>query len=273
MEVDILFNEGVSKEDTYLAKDNIFGVFDGANNAEKFRDSKGKTGGLIASLIVKEEFLKDDADLEDLAIRANRKIAAKMKEEGINNRDVNAQWTSTAAVVRFQKAIENSFEWLQIGDSAILLIFDDNSIRLLFDNYDLDREPLLFMKRLIEQGKDEKEAQELRREIAPKFRRERNVKYGILNGEEKLSGFIKTGVESLSNVKHILLFTDGLFLPREDPLREHDWQKFVSLYLKGGLKNVRDFVRELENKDSECRKYPRFKQHDDIAAISLSFSP
>src|SRR3989338_2247001 len=40
---------------------------------------------------------------------------------------------------------------------------------------------------------------------------------------------------------------------------------------EGGLEKIKDYVRGLEKDDPECWKYPRYKQYDDIAAISISF--
>ena len=44
------------------------------------------------------------------------------------------------------------------------------------------------------------------------------------------------------------------------------------LYLDGGLSAVFRQVRQLQSDDPECRRYPRFKCHDDIAAVALTFS-
>ena len=49
----------------------------------------------------------------------------------------------------------------------------------------------------------------------------------------------------LYEVITILLFTDGLHLPRQNPQEEQDWQTFVELYRSGGLQAVRDRVRQL----------------------------
>lgn len=98
-----------------------------------------------------------------------------------------------------------------------------------------------------------------------------NKKYGVLNGEESAEFYLKTGEINLDKVRHILLFTDGLIIPKEDPMMKDDWQLFVDLFMRGGLENVRKFVRNLENDDPKCWKYPRYKQHDDITAISLTF--
>jgi hypothetical protein len=63
--------------------------------------------------------------------------------------------------------------------------------------------------------------------------------------------------------------TDGLFIPREDPHQDSDWDTLIDLYRKDGLKMIRDHVRSLQRQDPACRKYPRFKVHDDIAAVAV----
>lgn len=98
-----------------------------------------------------------------------------------------------------------------------------------------------------------------------------NITYGIVNGEEEFVRFIHKGEEILENVEHIVIFTDGLIIPKENPEDSDDFNTFVKLFLEGGLKSIRDYVRDLEKDDPECWKYPRYKQYDDIAAISISF--
>jgi hypothetical protein len=96
-----------------------------------------------------------------------------------------------------------------------------------------------------------------------------NIRYGVLNGEPAALDFLRHGYEELDNVSDILLFTDGLFLPRENPLEDSDWCSFVNLYRQGGLQAVRDHVRYLQRQDPTLKKYPRFKLHDDIAAVAI----
>ena len=125
---------------------------------------------------------------------------------------------------------------------------------------------------------DKKYAKEKRKNIRElvqedvKINRDRmNEEFGGINGEEKFLKFIKSGEEPLDRVKHIIIFTDGLIIPKENPDAADDFGKFVELFLDGGLKKVLKYVRDLERDDPECWKYPRYKQYDDIAAISISF--
>ena len=69
----------------------------------------------------------------------------------------------------------------------------------------------------------------------------------------------------------MLVFTDGLIIPKEDPHAVDDFSTTVKLFQEGGLQKVRDYIRQVENTDPNCWKYPRYKKSDDIAALAISF--
>ena len=104
------------------------------------------------------------------------------------------------------------------------------------------------------------------------LRRTSNDEYGVFNGDPRAEQFLHTGTEPLKNVAHILLFTDGFLLPKEEPAAPDDFATMTKLFLEGGLTRIRDYVRKVENDDPKCWEYPRYKKSDDIAAIALSFS-
>lgn len=264
--INYIFDIGSSKEDSYLIKDNLFAVFDGFNSLDKFVDQQGVTGGLIAATIAKDVFSRNEGTLENLAVEANRKIREKMTDSNIDVKNKSSLWGTIMAAIRIKR---NSFDWIQLADSLILVILKDNSYKLLVEDFDHDGEVLKIWKGLAKQKKEN-----IRGIIGSgpliELRAKANETYGVLNGEEKAINFLKTGEENLTSIKHILLFTDGLMIPKEDPLGKDDWELFVKLFLQGGLENVKNFVRNLQKDDPKCWKYPRYKQHDDIAAISIS---
>ncbi len=267
MKTDLVVDEGSRKEDTYLIKENIFGVFDGFNSLNKFIDKEGKTGGLIAAATARDIFSENDKNLNQLTIEANQKIKEKMFEHNVDTNQKRNLWGTIFAVGR---VTNDSFEWVQIGDSLILVIYKDNSFKLLIDDYDHDKEVLKIWKELANQKKENI------RDLIDKgplteLRNKMNVTYGCLTGEDEAIEFIKSGIEKLENIKHILLFTDGIIIPKKNPSEEDDWDTFVRIFLDGGFKGVKDFVRNLEKDDPKCWKYPRYKQYDDITAISISF--
>jgi len=268
MKVDTIYDKGVGivNEDNYVISDNLFGVFDGATSFDKYVDANGKTGGYIASVILKKVFEQNNGSLNELAIKANMEIKNEMFLREIDmNKKINL-WSSSAAVVRINK---DNFDWLQIGDSLILVVFKDETYKLLTKYHNHDKETLMMWKELAD--KKTENIRKILNDQLIKVRHSMNIFYGVFNGENSMKNFLNQGNFSLKNVKHIILFTDGIILPKENPEEKEDFDMFVKLYLNGGLNKVKNYVRKLENKDVKCWKYPRFKKHDDIAAIALSF--
>ena len=268
MKVDSIYEKGssASNDDVLLITKRMFGVFDGAFDMERYQDEKGRTGATLAASIARDTFAENSRSLVDIAKEANSRIRKSMLEKGIDVSRKASRWSTTAAVVRLNK---DSFDWLQISDSLILVIYADHSFKLMDDDYDHDEETTLMWKQLAEQ-KVEDIPKALHGQIL-KVRNQMNITYGVLNGKEEMVKFLRHGQVSLHNIAHVLLFTDGLFIPKEDPKQKDDFETLVSLFLQGGLKRVRGHIRARETTDPKCWKYPRFKQYDDIAAVSLSF--
>ncbi len=256
---------GPINEDVLLQHGNLFGVFDGATSIAGDDLPAGITGGLIAAQITAETFRQEEGDLLHLAAKANRRIgrARCRKVDTWNER--YRLWSTSAAVIRLE---ETSFEYCQTGDSLIFVLRKDGSFTSLTPEIDHDRETLCLWKdtRITDGVKIHDALKEQIRDV----RMEMNVTYGVLNGEPQAMEFIRHGSQSLEDIAAILLFTDGLFLPREDPCRDNDWPAFAELYQLSGIKGIFEHIRSLHEQDPDCRKYPRFKMHDDTAAIALS---
>ena len=257
---------GAISEDKLLIKDGLLGVFDGATSFVKYKDAQGHTGGFLASEIAKNTFEYNSGKLIDVAVLANKKIEEEMINAGIDISDKLNLWSTTIAVV---KVSNEDFDWVQIGDSLVVVVYNDDTFKVLIDDYDHDKEWLKIWS-----GLSQKMVADIRdhlKESLYKNRRESNIKYGVFNGEAEAEKFLKSGRESLKNVAHILIFTDGLFVPKEDPDEPDNFKILVDLFLRGGLEMVKNYVRDLESKDPNCWQYVRLKQFDDIAAIAVSF--
>lgn len=255
---------GALNEDVLLQTGDLFGVFDGATSLDRRNFFGGLTGGLLAARIAAFAFREGTGDLAQRADAANRRIRTALLAENVSLRERHRLWSTSLAVVNLA---EENFEYCQTGDALILLIEDDGGYRLLTPEIDIDRETLQLWKKA--QVEPTTTIQDLLAEQIHRVRLQMNVSYGVLNGEPEAMHFLRHGYENLAGVSDILLFTDGLFLPRENPLESDDWQHLVSLYRGGGLQAVREHVRRLQREDPSCRKYPRFKQHDDIAAVAI----
>lgn len=267
MKTEYIHEQGTGRlnEDSIALNGNMFGVFDGATSLNKKTFENGKTGGFMASCIAQEVFEKNNDSLENLAQKANCAIYNKMIESDVNISDKVSLWSTSAAVVKIDNDI---IEWLQIGDSLLLFIYKDGSFEIPIKYYDHDSETLSLWKNIAYKT-DKQISQVMDRQIK-KVRTAMNVDYGVLNGEKDFSGFVKSGKEKLKDLSHILIFTDGLFIPSSEPQNRNNFDEFVDLFFKGGLTEIRNHVRNIEQSDPDCRVYPRFKTHDDIAAVALT---
>lgn len=258
---------GSLNEDVLLRDGNMFGVFDGATslNEETFAD--GRTGGLLAAETAALAFRRNGGSLLDLAARANRSIKVAMTEQQVALHNKSDLWSTSAAVVRLH---DDRFEWCQIGDCQILVLYRDGSFRLLADPSSHDIETLCLWKQTT--PKKGNPIGEVLADQILKVRQGMNIHYGVFNGEEAAMRFVRNGETALEGVSDILLYTDGLSLPRSNPEEGEKLAAIAGLYRQGGLRAIRNRVRRMQQKDPACHTYPRFKNHDDIAAIAIPVS-
>jgi Protein phosphatase 2C len=255
---------GSTNEDILLQSGNLYGVFDGATSLKKRGDEFGKTGGLLAAETAAHAFSCNGATLRRLGERANRDIRELMETRGIDLDFRHHIWSTSGTVVRIDG---EELEWFQIGDTQALLLYEDGSYHKLGAHVDHDRETLSFWKELGPRVSGT--IQESLSDQIIKVREGMNIQYGVLNGEPQACNFFQHGRVSLTGVTDIILYTDGLVMPRSHPDLPDDLETFVSLYRSGGLKLIHNRVREIQKTDPRCLSYPRFKTHDDIAALGL----
>jgi len=273
-------------EDCLVARDNIFGVFDGATSLDKRTFGQGRTGGRLAAEAAMSVFRCNHFPLYELAGQANDEIMDQMKRHGVDISRKENLWSTSAAVVRING---NSLEWVQAGDAMILVIYHDGSHNVLAERHNHDYKTLCLWRNLIRDqpgaekdtwsGSDLAETRAkvslAREKLAGQIRRVRsqmNVTYGVLNGEKAAKGFLSHGTRSLAHVRHILLFTDGLTIPSPVPDQKKDYSALVDRFLALGLNGLKTSIRRTEETDPFCLVFPRFKCHDDIACIAIRFN-
>ena len=269
MKVSSLYKHGTGtlNEDSLLVNGTIFGVFDGATSLVGDTFEHGRTGGYIAAHTARDVFEQNDASLFELTERANRAVFSGMRARGVDTSQKERLWSTSAAVVRIRK---DHFDWIQTGDSIILAIYKDHTHKVMVADCDHDLETLQMWKKVALTEGPKNIRQALEQQIC-KVRAQSNVTYGVINGEPEALDFIESGVEDLHSVKHILIFTDGLLIPSENPGARMNFNQLVDLFLAGGLDGIARYVHTLQRNDPDCFIYPRFKPHDDMAAVALSF--
>ena len=255
-------------EDDLVVRDDIFAVIDGATSLVKYTDPiTGRTGGRIAADVVKSSFMVGEpASLRNAALKANKAIARKMKYCNIPN-GKEYRWAASVAAVRLSG---DMIEIFSIGDCRILAITKEKEVKFIAEPPDHDAGLLKEWVNYSDQGFDIATIGTL---MSDKFRAHRkmvNIEYGDLNGENEAQEFFKEDKIPTEGLRSIVLFTDGFELPC---IKQDDkWNEFVSLYEAGGLIGILSKVRERERCDPEFKQFPRFKLHDDAAAIALDFN-
>ena len=255
---------GEFNEDALLVRENMFGVFDGASSL-KGDLYRGKSGAWWASHLARAAFSANDDSLPELAERANRTIAKGMVLSEVDMTDRLQLWSTSGAVVR---VTEENLEFAQIGDALILCIYEDGTFRLPVHFRNHDRETLDQWQLL--NGLGFNNVRELLTPQIENVRLRMNRDYGVLNGEAEMKDFLFSGTISTEGLAHLLIFTDGFHLPsnRDDKV---DFSGMVDCYLNRGLSGLMHAIRGIERTDPDCRNFPRFKTHDDIAAVALTF--
>lgn len=256
---------GVINEDCIVIGEKTYGVFDGATSLSPTVFQGNLTGGRLAAEICAAAFSDESLTLSQAAGRATQEIRRKAVASGVDYRRKEQIWSASGAIVRLHG---DRFDWCQIGDCHIVAVYSDGSKRLLTEDSGQDLLTLRKWKE-IAPGCSGTIMEHLADEIQA-VRQTMNSAYGVLNGEVEALDFLKSGCQVLDNVRKILIYSDGLMLPQRNPESQQDLEMFVSLYDKGGLSCIRDYIRGKQLEDIGCRDYPRFKTHDDISAVALS---
>lgn len=95
----------------------------------------------------------------------------------------------------------------------------------------------------------------------------------VVNGLPELGDYLQRGEVSIDGVRALLVCSDG-FIWRErwgesESETEQRWQMMRQRIESDGLAGYVAALRAIEQVDSACNLYPRFKVHDDVTAVYL----
>lgn len=279
MKVESYTRQGVGRfnEDAVVINERlgIYGVLDGSTSLVPFEMNNGKTGGFLASRFVKNniESIEESSSLLSVLDRANRCLGEEMKNHGIAIDEKEQLWCTAASIIQ---VTNHHLYFAQTGDTMILVVYEDG-IRVLTQPQieHVDRMASEKWIKLIKSGV--RSQKDLFAGIKDQLKENRYLAntqdgYGVLNGEDSAVEFVEYGRVNRQGIMHVLLFTDGLFLPKEVvPDETHYWKFIASMLVRKGLKGYIDDLVALEETDPECIQYPRFKKSDDKTAMMLSF--
>jgi serine/threonine protein phosphatase PrpC len=254
----------------------LYGVLDGVSSLVPYVNSKKETGGFIAANLVKScfESLTHTGNLQDHIIKVNTLLREQMMEANIDAGKKEELWGTALAIVRLQ---DDGVEYIQTGDCMILAVYEDGEVRPLTRTQVSHLEAAAFV--IWQDGitKGLKSRTELHATIVDTIKKNRYQSnraggYGVLNGEEEAACFLEYGKINLTCLKHLILLTDGMFLPPAIVSGQGSyWSCVAECILNKGIKQYTEELIEREESDSECIRYIRFKKSDDKTAMVISF--
>lgn len=257
-------------EDAIFIDENrgLFAVFDGASSLDNYKNERGETGGYIASHSAVETFSNSSANnAASLFEEANHEIELLHKAAGIDTADPIHRFGTTVAAAYVHK---HTIELLQCADSVAIVIDKAGRATVPLGYHDQDLPEMLEWKRLAEKGMKGDEIHQLIRPRTIEKRRQVNETFGTMNGDTRAQEFAFTSSIARTGIAHIILLTDGMFVPKEDPEAEEDWQQYADIFLQGGIRELFSIVRKIESSDPNLTRYPRYKLHDDASAVAIT---
>lgn len=215
-------NKRVSEDSIVLnGTINVYGVFDGATPLVSFKDENGMNGAYIASNIFKDYFYglyRTDLPLVEGIMAANKLLRDHMEKYKVNQEKYENLWSTCAAIIKIEH--DGKISYAQLGDCMIIAEFQNGTIKALTRDTvkDISYRAKAWREEQRKQGvkiPEEEYYQDRTQQLI--FNRSLANKengYTVANGKKEVLNFIQHGHVNISEIKTLLLKTDGLFHPK-----------------------------------------------------------
>lgn len=238
--------------------------FSAAHKASDPNDEQAENGAVIASRTFKQHFERPNlgSNLIEEFVQANNELRKRMIEAGIDLRQKHLLWSTCAAAVNIGA---QEIRFAQLGDCMIVAQFRDGRIKALTKNQ---------VKGISERAYEKREADRANGIYVPEEHFfEENVNkqayhrwlantpygYGVANGMPEMKDYIQTGTVPRSEVKGLLLMSDGLYDLDED---------LEQVYQSVAAKGLQSYIDDLEKYEIEHSLYS-----DDKTGIWIQLPP
>lgn len=259
-------------EDSILSSNDFLAVIDGATGLNGIHlTPEGTDAAWLSKRLC--ELLKDGLSNLDVAIpKTLKSVAVTIKTELDNygySRFENSYPSAGVAIVR-QK--NENLECFTLGDTPILLLYKDNSVKCFCDDSlvkldDTVIERMVDIRNKI--GCTILEARKQVNDILLENRMKMNHKGGYYIFEPSGAGidFIKSLSVSIADIEAVALMTDGYYAALSCFDIITDPRKLMQSLLARNSHDLLDQIKELAYEDNELNRYPRFKVMDDASVI------
>lgn len=223
MKVESIFSAAPHKrvcEDSIVLNEkiNVYGVFDGVTPLMPFKDENGMNGAYLASNIFKDYFFRlyrRTLSLVEGIMTANRMLREHMEKYKVNQEKYENLWSTCAAIIKIEK--DGKIAYAQLGDCMIIAEYQNRTIKVL------TRDTVKGISYRAKAWREEQRKQGVKIP-AEEYYQDRTQQliynrslankengYTVANGKEEVLKFIQHGQVDISEIKTLLLITDGLF--------------------------------------------------------------
>ncbi len=242
---------------------------------------KGRQASQQAAVGIEKNY-SQARSAQELLLAGNRQIADSLLCQGTDpERSLPEHLPNAQAALVLIKKKEGIVEIAQTGDAVCLIEFTDGRIELAFppDITPPDLEALRTGQKIAQErqtGLREALIDDSVNKLLIEGRKLNNKKdgsgVGVLDGQARAALYIRTKQYRTTEIKRIILLTDGMFLPPAEIGGEPDWKKMVEIIRARGLAGLYQEILALKNSDPELNKFPRVKKHDDATGIVIELS-
>lgn len=193
----------------------------------------------------------------------------EVNRENIDKLDLPS---ASAGIYRIE---EGTFEYLLIGDICLVIEDIEGNVRVIKDTKleALDNIAINELNRMmVSGGLSFNEARQDIQDLLIKNRLLKNTDkgYWTLEFESSAVDYCICDKLPLQSISKALFMTDG-FLAIHSNYNYLSIKDLVSFVDKEGLEKLYRILRDIEDEDKECHKYPRFKKSDDASAIYIKY--
>lgn len=276
IKIEVIYDQGTAEdlEDGLVINPPFFGVMDGTSEPNHFLGRGLSFDGMSSGEMVRKIILEtvygagSKEPLEKILLEANEKIRNLWHKYKI---PLNRSDLIGGAAFAFIKIDSKKVNIIQGGDCFALWVKNSNEIGVTKNQVYLhELEGLKVIAKLMKKHKGDRKKMWLDfYEPFCQFRlrdinKETKTGFALLNGQPSLKKYWQTIEIPVSNLKLLLLFTDG-FVPFK---KERELMKeIVKFYKKGGLNYILKKKRELE-KTTEKESYQVYAE---ATAIAIKF--
>lgn len=181
-------------------------------------------------------------------------------------------WQRPACIGVFVRVTRDRMDWLQFGDCMGAAELQNDELVMLGNNRDAwFKNIILTLMAQSAAGMDDEmvqaalQAERMTRNFMAHRKKIRYRNHAALDGNLNPKLCV-SGSFPRANVKRFVLFSNGMF---HEPNYGAKW--FAQKSLQHGLLETCNDVQQYEHTDNDRKLFPRFKQHDDKAALLVTF--